>query len=408
MDGSMYLVLPVPFHSVDGRLYVEAQAANGLDRWADYFAQVKVAAPVIPETLLSSLSGFVWRPVDTLENGSRIECQALPWAYSPKEFLREYKRTRKLIAASIAASQHLQFAIGGLIGDWAALAAIEAVRQRRRYAIHTDRVEHEVVLKTASSASALRRVKIALEAPAMKRYHRYVIERCSLGLWHGDDCYRAYSPWCRQSHLIHDIHTKQTDLIGAVALAGKVEEVRSGATLKLCYAGRLDPMKAPLEWLAAIATARDRGAKLQATWYGEGTMLAEALAERSRLGLDDVVEFGGFVADRATMLAHLRAAHALVFTHVTPESPRILLESLVSGTPIVGYDNAYAVNLLEATGGGARVKLHDTEALGALIASLAEDRERLAAITLDAATTGSHFTDAAVFSERSELLKQFA
>ena len=407
-EDSMYLVLPVPFRVHDGRMFVEAQAANGLDRWADRFTRVLVAAPVIPEAEAQNLAGFVWRDVDTLEHRGRIVCQPLPWAYTPGPFFKQLSATRKSIAASIAQCRHLQFAIGGLVGDWAAVAAMEAISQKRRYAIHTDRVEHEVIRKTAASASALRRVKIAVEAPIMERYHRHIIRHCSLGLWHGDDCFRAYSAWCSESHLVHDIHTKQADLIDAATLARKLDDIRSTKVLELCYAGRLDPMKAPLEWLRAIAAARDLGAPINAVWYGEGSLLDETRAESTRLHLDSIVSFPGFVASRADLLGHVRAAHAMVFTHITPESPRNLLEALVSGMPILGYDNAYAVNLIEQEGGGALVPIHDFKALGALIAELASDRERLAAMTLQAAQNGRRFTDAAVFAERSELIKRFA
>jgi len=408
VPDSMYLVLPVPFRIAGGSVLVEAQAANGLDRWADNFARIVVAAPVIPETEVPNLAGFVWRDVETLEHRDRIVCQPLPWAYTPGPFLRQLSATRRLIAESIAQCEHLQFAIGGLVGDWAAIAALEAAKQNRRYAIHTDRVEHELIRQTASSASGLRRLKIAVEAPLMKRYHRHIIARCSLGLWHGDDCFRAYSPWCRENHLVHDIHTKQSDLIDDETLARKLDGIRKAPVLQLCYAGRLDPMKAPLQWLRAIAAARDLGAPLQATWYGEGALIDEARAEAHRLHLDGIVAFPGFVANRATLLAHLRSAHAMVFTHITPESPRNLLESLVSGTPILGYDNAYAVNLLEQHGGGALVPMHDFSALGAVIAALANDRERLAQLTRQAAQNGRQFTDAAVFAGRSSLIKEFA
>jgi glycosyltransferase involved in cell wall biosynthesis len=242
----------------------------------------------------------------------------------------------------------------------------------------------------------------------MERYHRHIIERCTLGLWHGDDCFRAYSPWCKENHLIHDVHTKLSDLIDGQALEEKLRDVRSAETLRLCYTGRLDPMKAPLEWLLAIATARDLGVELRATWYGEGPLRAEAIEERARLQLDEVVDFPGFVSGRAELLAHVRAAHALVFTHVTPESPRNLLEALVSGTPILGYDNAYAVNLLASEGGGALVPVHDAKALGRLIQQLAGDREKLVQLTREAARNGRRFSDVAVFRERSELIQRYA
>ena len=410
-DGSLYLVLPVPFRQHEGKLWVEAQAANGLDRWADNFARLTVAAPVIPEALVPGLAGFVWRAVETLEHRDRIVCQTLPWAYTPGPFVKQLGSTRARIGAAIEQSQHLQFAIGGVIGDWAAIAALEAIQRRRRYSIHTDRVEHELIRKTSASAGTLRRLKIAVEAPIMERYHRHIISHCSLGLWHGDDCFRAYAPWAAtgaHNHLIHDVHTTQADLIDDGSLTRKLDDIRHAPLLELTYAGRLDPMKAPLEWLAALSAARDLGAQFRATWYGEGSLLGAALAETARLNLTHLVSFPGFVSGRAALLGHVRAAHAMVFTHITPESPRNLLESLVCGTPIVGYDNAYAVNLLEGYGGGSLVRLHDTQALGATIAALAADRERVVAMTKDAARNGRRFTDASVFAERSNLIMQYA
>lgn len=406
--GSMYLVLPVPFRIVDGRTYVESQAANGLDRWADNFDRLLVAAPVIPDQQLDNLAGFTWCDIDALQHRDRIVCQPLPWAYTPAPFLRQLPATRRLIAESIGQSQHLQFAIGGLVGDWAAIAALEAINQQRRYSIHTDRVEHDLIRKTAFTGSPVRRLRVAIEAPLIERYHRHIICHCSLGLWHGDDCFRAYSPWCHESHLVHDIHTKPEDLIDDTTLAAKIASIRIAPHLELCYVGRLDPMKAPIEWLQAIATARDLGAQIKATWYGEGSLLAAAKAETRRLNLDTIVTFPGFIASRAELLQRIRAAHALVFTHVTPESPRNLLESLVSGTPILGYDNPYAVDLLRSHGGGAVVPVHDIKALGKLIATIASDRERLAEMTIQAAQNGRRFTDAVVFTERSALIKQFA
>ncbi len=408
VPNSMYLVLPVPFRLQAGELHVEAQAMNGLDRWADHFAQVTVAAPLVPEALLGSLAGVRWTPVAGLAHRSRICCEPLPWAYTPVAFLRARARVVQQLRAGIARAEHLQFAIGGLVGDWAAVAALEARKMGRRYAIHTDRVEHEVMRKTAAGNDALRRVRVALEAPLVRRLHARVIRGAALGLWHGDDCFRAYAPWCTESHLIHDVHTKQSDLIGEAELAAKLEDARSAAVLRLCYTGRLDPMKAPLEWLAAIAKARSNGASLTAVWFGEGALLGQVQAECIRLGLEEVVRFAGFVQDRAALLAEVRGAHALLFTHVTPESPRNLLEALVSGTPIVGYANAYADELVAERGGGALVPVHEHAALGALVATLAADRERLATLIGAAAANGRRFSDDAVFGERSELIKRFA
>ena len=260
--------------------------------------------------------------------------------------------------------------------------------------------------RTARGQGPLRRIKIALETPIMKRYHRHIIAGCSLGLWHGDDCFRAYAPWCIENHLIHDVHTKATDLIDEQQLASKVALALQNHPVKICYAGRLDPMKAPLEWVQSLASARAAGATFHATWYGEGALRAQSEAEARRLDVD--VRFAGFVAGREALLSSIREADLLVFTHVTPESPRVLLEALVCGTPIAGYESAYATDLLQDHGGGALVPIHDTASLGLLVATLAKDRPRLSVMTLQAAANGRRFTDAAVFAERSELVQRFA
>lgn len=409
VPGSMLLVLPVPFRRKGPDMYVEAQAANGLDRWAEHFSRVTLAAPVVPEELVGSLAGVRWVHVAELEHGARMHLVPLPWSYRLGDFLRERPALVQAIRGLIDEAEHLQFAIGGLVGDWAAVAALEAKKMGRKYAVHTDRVEHEVMRRACSPGTGLRgllrRAKVAVEAPLMKRLHRKVIAGASLGLWHGDDCYRAYSPWCPggENRLIHDVHTKAADLISDTQLEAKLADVRAGGPLRVCYTGRLDPMKAPLEWVKAIAAA---GRGVEATWFGEGAMLEEARAECARLGVQ--VRFAGFVADRAELLAEVRRAHVLMFTHVTPESPRNLLEALVCGTPIVGYANAYAAELLAGLGGGELVPLHQFGQLGTVVAELAGDRARLAQMVRAAAANGRRFTDAAVFAERSELVKQFA
>ena len=52
--------------------------------------------------------------------------------------------------------------------------------------------------------------------------------------------------------------------------------------------------------------------------------------------------------------------HVLVFCHTTPESPRNLVEALISGCPIVGYHSDFAAELV-GDGGGAFVTTGDVK-----------------------------------------------
>jgi glycosyltransferase involved in cell wall biosynthesis len=95
------------------------------------------------------------------------------------------------------------------------------------------------------------------------------------------------------------------------------------------------------------------------------------------------------------------------FAHLTPESPRCLIESLLSGTPIVGYDNAFARDLLDGHGGGLLVPLGDWKKLGEAIATLAKDRGALSKMIREAGANGARFNDDTVFRERSALIKKY-
>lgn len=405
-DESMFLVLPAPFRRKGDALLVEAQAKNGIERWADHFSSLVVACPVLPEHLIRADGSIVWIDTEELSCRERVELLPLPWAFSWKDFFRTYRRTRAKLREIIGRCRYLQFATWGLAGDWAAVAALEAIRQRRAYAIHTDNVTHELIRRAARGQSVKRRIKAEIEAPIMHVLHRYVMRRCALGLWHGYDCYRVYSAYCANNQLIHDVHTKPEDCIPPWECAAKAREAESSETLRICYAGRATSIKAPLDWVRAVAHARDEGANLQAVWLGDGPMLEDLRRLGSELKLGDCFQAPGFVENRAELLQALRHAHIMMFTHLTPESPRCLIEALVSGTPIVGYDNDYARDLVKE-GGGVLVPVHDWRKLGEVVARLASRRDELADLIRAAGSNGSHFSDEAVFRERSELIKRY-
>lgn len=396
----------VPFRVKGDQLFFDSQACNGLERWADNFESVVVAAPLIPEPLAEQNKTMTWRDTATLADRNRFELVPLPWAYSLLNFLSFYNSVRASLAALISRCRYLQFAIGGLFGDWAAIAALEAHKQGRAYAIHTDRVEHKVILEVTRRARLPTRMKARALAPLMASYHKWIIKNCALGLWHGQDCYSAYSPFCDNSYLIHDIHTKRSDHISDIELGEKIKRAKRDQTIRICYAGRIDPMKAPLDWIQALGRARDLGADLHATWIGDGVLWDEMKAMIANLGLNSYIEVSGFEQNRDKLLKRIRESHIMLFTHVTQESPRCLLESLVCGTPIIGYQSSYAQDLVKDFGGGIFVPMKDWKQLGDLVVTLSKDRQLLSQLIKEAGENGTRFNDEAIFHERSELLKK--
>lgn len=402
----MLLVLPVPFRVQENQLLFESQACNGLEQWADNFGSVIVVAPIMPESLAQDNKTIVWRDTQSLANSERFEFVPLPWAYSTKDFLLCYGPVRTTLGKLIERSHYLQFAIGGLMGDWAAIAALEAKKRGRSYAIHTDRVEHLVIKNTTQTAPLKTRLKANLVAPIMAGFHKHIIKNCALGLWHGQDCYTAYSPFCNNSHLIHDVHTKPNDIISAQALSVKAQQVKSDETLRICYAGRLEQMKAPFDWVQALSSALNLGVKLHATWIGDGSLFEQTQAMIAQRGLGDAIKLLGFESNHQKVLQKIRDSHLMLFTHITPESPRCLIESLICGTPIVGYESQYASDLVKDFGGGKFVPVKESKQLGELLLSIDRDRTQLSQLIQQAGKNGTRFHDQAVFQERSNLIKK--
>ena len=405
-DESLLLVVPVSLRLAGGKTFLEIQACNGVERWAESFSSVVFAAPVIPEGLAARETSTVWRDVDELNCRARAEFVPLPWAYRYRDFAATLFPTRKVLRDLVERTRYLHLSLSGFAGDWAAVAALEARKLGRAYACHTDRVEFSVQLAMEPRPSFKRMVRAHVEYPLIKYYQRHVIKTCAVGLWHGYDCYRVYSKMCSNNFLVHDIHTKRADYVGANAVEGKAARVLHEKPLRVVYTGRASGMKGPLDWVRSMGCARDYGADFRAVWVGDGPLLEDMKRLACELDLEGIVSFPGFIEERKRLLEYLRGAHVLVFTHLTPESPRCLIESFVSGTPIVGYENAYAQDLLEGYGGGVFVKLRDAAGLGRLIAQLDQDRARVAELIRQAGKNGARWNDEEVFRHRSDLLKQ--
>lgn len=403
-DGrTLLFYAPVALHrGPDGAPWLEDQACNGLRLWAEHFGRLIVMMPVDPGPPPPS-----WVPLTRVGPAlERIEMVQLPMAYRPDQFLRHLPAVRRQIRALIARADLMGFSIGGLFGDWGSVAAWEAHRMGKRFYIWTDRVESEVTRRSINEGPWRHRLRNRLTYRPMAWLERFLIRRAALGLFHGREAYEAYAPYCRNPQLVHDIHINKADHIGSEALAAKLARAEE-KPLRLVYVGRANPMKGSMDWLDVCADLARRGVDFHATWLGDGEEMPQMKARVAAEGLGDRVDLPGFVRDRNELLAALRRAHLFLFCHKTPESPRCLIEALISGTPIVGYSGAFASDLIAAHGGGALVPLDDSAALAAKVAALAADREWLAALMAKAAQDGAPHDDESVFAHRSHLIQKY-
>jgi glycosyltransferase involved in cell wall biosynthesis len=407
---TLLIYAPVPLHLFEGELYIERQAVNGLHLWARHFDQVTVMMPVSDT---SPPAGWVALK-EHQQKLLRVAIEPLPMAYRPDQFLRALPQTLKHIRALIAAADYLSFAIGGLFGDWGAVSCLAAHQMQRPYAVWTDRVESEVMRqsqerprdKALDQTTWRSRLRGRLYHRPMAWLEKMVIQRAALGLFHGAETFRAYQGMCQNPQLVHDIHIAEEDHISDQALADKVADVGRKRPLRLIYTGRAEAMKGPIDWTTVLERLNVLGVDFEATWLGAGDSLPQMKARLARAGLADKVRFPGFVEDHAMVLQALRRADIFLFCHKTPESPRCLIEALTCGTPILGYDGAYAQDLISGQGGGSLVPRGDTEALANRIAELDANRNRLARKIVNARSDGMPFSDAQVFAHRAAVIKQ--
>lgn len=392
--------LPVSLYRRQGQMLLDDQACNGLRLWADHFAQVVVLIAVEEGAAPGS-----WVPLDRIgASRSRIEFVHLPSAWRPDRFLRMLGSTRRVIRAALARADYVGASLGGAtFGDWGAVTAREAHKMGLPFYIWTDRVEPVVQRSLARQAKLRRRLRVALEYPIMRRMEHSLIRKCDLGLFHGRDTYDAYAPYARNPQIVHNLHLRKSDHIMADQLAAK--QARHGP-LQIVYAGRADPMKGTDHWLEALTRLAGHGVPFEATWLGDGPSLEQMRARVKNGPLAGRVALPGFMSDHAQIMATLREADMLLFCHLTPESPRILLEALAAGTPLVGYDSAYPRDLLAAHPGGVLTPLGDPAALAGAVEQLAMDRDRLRALMGQAAEAGAQYDGETVFAHRAELIRQ--
>jgi len=398
-ETCLLLVLPLPIYRVGGRLHLDTQACNGLRLWLRNFDRVLMCNPVLDRS--SPPPGT--SPVVETVASAMLEIYPLPAAWTPWRFLRVLPGVRKQLRALIDRATDLQFAIGGLWGDWGAVAALMAARRHRKAAVWTDRVESEVMRLQAERMTGARRLYRLTNAALARRFEAYVIRRSAAGLFHGMDTYSAYAPLQGNAHLVHDIHLGPEARIDAAQLEAKLGRPEPRA-LRIVYAGRAHPDKGALDWIETLDLLAGRGVPFTATWYGDGPEHAEAISRVEALGLTEYVSFPGATQDRQALMAAIRDADIFLFCHKTPESPRCLIEALLAGTPIVGYDSAYPRDLIADHGGGVLTQAQPS-ALADAVEQIARAPNRLRTLIHAAALDGHPMVDEEVFHHRSELIK---
>ncbi len=399
---TLFLMFTAPLYRWQGNIYVEDQTISGLAAWNDNFGKVIACS----NTFYDQPPPEGWSdPWSKGLDPGRVELIELPYGYDLKTFARERQRVSRLLLDAMTRADYRVCGIGGWIGDWGNLCAGIARRNKLVHAVWFDRVESQVIGSSPRPGwigALIARIKSAVTAYNEEK----ALASADLALLNGRTVFERFGPMTRNPHLVADIHIDDDDRISEQALEAKKAAAGTGP-LKVCYAGRTISMKGPDQWLDALERVIAQGHDITATWLGDGDML-EAMRRRVAEGpLNGKVSLEGFVSDRDHVIDTIRQSHVLLFCHVTDESPRVLVEALLSGTPLVGFRDPYAESLVTESDGGILVQRGDSLALSEKLATLARDRDALCALIDRAAASARHLTRSRVFAHRSELVRTY-
>jgi glycosyltransferase involved in cell wall biosynthesis len=152
------------------------------------------------------------------------------------------------------------------------------------------------------------------------------------------------------------------------------------------WAGRLDAGKDPVLALEAVARATGGGGAIELLIAGTGELRTAVEARATELGIAGRAHLLGDLG-RHEVAQLMRAVDCLLLTsHNEGGGPRVVVEALASGLPVVATDVGEVRRTVSDMVNGRVVKEHSADALAeALSWTIAQSRETLSAAAITAA-----------------------
>jgi glycosyltransferase involved in cell wall biosynthesis len=167
-------------------------------------------------------------------------------------------------------------------------------------------------------------------------------------------------------------------LFTSVVTAAEVEATRARPAppaahgLRVAWAGRMSAEKGVDDLLDATAALVAAGRDVRLDLLGDGPARPALEARAAGLGLDGRVRWRGYVGDRVAYLDRLRDADLFVLPSRAEGVPKVVVEAMAAGLPVVATDVG-AVASVVGGGRGRLVPPARPEALTAAIGALADD-----------------------------------
>jgi glycosyltransferase involved in cell wall biosynthesis len=142
---------------------------------------------------------------------------------------------------------------------------------------------------------------------------------------------------------------------------------------RIAWAGRMAPEKGLATLLRAVTLLVATGRDVRLSLIGDGPERPRLEAQARTLGITDSISWEGYVGERERFVAMLRESDLFVLPSLTEGVPKVLLEAMACGLPVVASAVGGIPALLDDGDRGRLLRAGDEIDLAAAIRSVLED-----------------------------------
>lgn len=216
------------------------------------------------------------------------------------------------------------------------------------------------VVRSGSRYKGWQRVLAYLVARAHSQLVRLIVTRAKAAFFLGESLRREFATRSSQGQLI------LTSLVRASDISRRVDTC-SSTPPTLIYVGRLAHEKGVGHLLRAVRSLAAAGRDVQLKICGDGPLKEKLQAEAATMGLGRRVRFLGFVPPGKGVYSELDRADIFVLPSLSEGIPKVLLEAMARGLPIVATAVGGIPDIIRDGYNGLLVPPGDAEAIAAAV-----------------------------------------
>ena len=204
------------------------------------------------------------------------------------------------------------------------------------------------------------------------------------------------TPIKHANEIISDIRLRDGDLVSSKAAYETTRPFR------LIHVGRLEPRKRCRDLIHATHHLVDLGFNIEVHLAGDGPQRASLEALCKKIGLEEIISFHGHITGKQTLNKLLDESDLFVFTSASEGLPRVIVEAMARGLPVVG---THIPGVDELVCESEMYPVGDTSALATLIMNLLVNPQRLAEMSRYSVQIARQFTHEVLSPRRQRLYR---